>query len=426
MVLIVPILCVGVEKRAGAQVSPAIYTFTGNSGILSETRFRRKIPGEGLTVGPLRFHPFLGVAEVYTDNAFRVDTNKQSDFVHTISPGIQGQLKLGKRHEFLVDYRAHQQYSQRFSVNNVLSQEAFGLLTLDFPGDLTVDLQGGHVEGFDPRGSVLDIQENDITTWNTNTFLGRVEWFGSSFGLGLTASSTSRNFENNNQALPRDRWSHTANFTIFGSITSKTSALLNFGLEKEIYDQNKQLDSFTYGVSAGLRWSVTGKTTGNIRAGYSVLNFDRARVEQPSGSELNSGGDKVEALSITGDFRWSPTTRLNINIRPFRSIEQSAVFDTSTFVRTGVFIRARQAIGARTSLTGTFRFSQDEFEEDDDRSSSSGDRRDFRVLGGIGIDYRAVRWLGIRFNYNYEQRNSNFDRFDFYANTIMISIQGLL
>ena len=167
-------------------------------------------------VGPLKLHPFLGVAEIYTDNAFKTKANRQSDFIHTVSPGVQAQLKLGRRHRFVVDYRASQQFSQRFSNNNVLSQDVFSRLSLNLLGDLKVDLQGGHTEGFDPRGSELDIQQTDITTWNTNSFLGSAEWFGTSVGFNLTVGSTSWNFENNSQDLTRDRWSHTTDFTVFG------------------------------------------------------------------------------------------------------------------------------------------------------------------------------------------------------------------
>ena len=33
-------------------------------------------------------------------------------------------------------------------------------------------------EGFIPRGSELDIQQPDITKWNTNHFIGQAEYLG--------------------------------------------------------------------------------------------------------------------------------------------------------------------------------------------------------------------------------------------------------
>ncbi len=43
---------------------------------------------EGVRVGPLTLHPFMGMAELYTDNVLRTQA-KQSDFITTVAPGIQ-------------------------------------------------------------------------------------------------------------------------------------------------------------------------------------------------------------------------------------------------------------------------------------------------------------------------------------------------
>ena len=45
----------------------------------------RAIPGDGVLVGPLRLHPHMGVAQMYTDNVFRTNSNKISDFLTTLA-----------------------------------------------------------------------------------------------------------------------------------------------------------------------------------------------------------------------------------------------------------------------------------------------------------------------------------------------------
>ena len=47
-----------------------------------------------MLAGPVRLHPFMGVAEMYTDNVFRTNS-KRSDFFTTLAPGIQAQLPIG-------------------------------------------------------------------------------------------------------------------------------------------------------------------------------------------------------------------------------------------------------------------------------------------------------------------------------------------
>ncbi len=72
------------------------------------------IQEEGILAGPVRLHPFMGVAEMYTDNVFRTNS-KRSDFFTTLAPGIQAQLPIG-RHIFVADYRTNLQFYHRTPV----------------------------------------------------------------------------------------------------------------------------------------------------------------------------------------------------------------------------------------------------------------------------------------------------------------------
>ena len=143
--------------------------------IVSVEQFRQRLPGEGLKIGRVEVNPFLGVGEVYTDNVFRRDTRRKSDFLTAIAPGIQGYLPFGGTHSLLLDYRAAQFLYAKFNENNALAQNGLGHLTLNFPGGLNINLQGGHVEGFDPRGSEVDSQQRDITKWRGDNIRTQVD-----------------------------------------------------------------------------------------------------------------------------------------------------------------------------------------------------------------------------------------------------------
>ena len=201
-------------------------------------------------------------------------------------------------------------------------------------------------------------------------------------------------------------------------MTPTISTLLGANISNNTYDENKQLDSFSYGVFTGFELAPSRLLSGEFRIGYTILNFDRAPVEQPPGSDLSNGGKQQENLTMRGLFNWRPTSRLSLQIRPFRLIRQSAVFDTSTFVQTGVVISARQALTDRLAVGGSFRYQNLNFEEG---------RTDNRFRWRMGLEYRTVKWLGFRLDYIFAKRTSNEeDRFEFYSNSIMISVQGLL
>ncbi len=408
------------ESWAQSFSNSGSFSFTGTHNPLRRPIFREFLPGEGLKVGPVQIHPFLGLAEVFTDNVFRTKTNRKSDFLTTIAPGIQAYMPFGGRHSFLLDYRAAQFLYNKFTENNVLTQHGVGHLEFDFPGGLKVNIQGGHVEGFDRRGSALDIQDRDITKWRTSSFLGQTRWYGPRGSIRLRSRYTRWHYKNNGQDSIRDRKNTRADITGFINATSSISGLLGASISNNTFDENIQLDSFTYGVFTGFEIEPTKKLSGEVRVGYSILNFDRAPIssdQQPPGSVLSQGGDAREALTVRGILIWRPTSRQYFNLQPFRLIRQSAVFNSSTFIQTGFSLLGTHKILDRLSLRGRIYYSNDKFEED---------RRDNRFQWQVGLDYRTIKWLGFRLNYIFDRRSSNQNRFDYYSNTIMLSVQALL
>lgn len=376
------------------------------------------LTGEGLKVGPVQLHPFLGVAEVYTDNVFRRDTNRRSDFLTTIAPGLQALLPFGGgRHSFLLDYRAGQFLYKKFSENNALAQDAQGHVSLNFPGGLKMDFQGGHTEGFDPRGSEVDTQQQDITKWNINSFLSQISYSGPGAGVRLRASYIDLHYKNNGQAPRRDRTRLRTDVQFLANLTPSTSALIGALITDYQYDKNKQLDGFAYGVFTGFEIAPSRLLSGNFNIGYTVLNNDRAPLPQPPSSGLSAGGKQQKALYMDGNLFWNPTSRSSVSAYPFRYITQSAVFNTATFIQTGVSISARHVLTERLAMRGNFYFANFDFDDG---------RNDNLFRWRIGPEYRAIKWLGFKLDYIFDKRYSNQSNFNFYGNTIMLSIQGFL
>ena len=410
-----------------------VFYFSSTHNPLRSPIFREFLPGEGLKVGRAQIHPFLGVAEVFTDNVFRTDTRRKSDFLTTIAPGIQALLPFGGgKHSLLLDYRAAQFLYSKFDENNVYAQTGAGRAAFKFPGGLEINFQGGHVEGFDPRGSAVDIQAQDITKWRATSILGNARLRGPRGSIRLRSRYTRLHYKNNGQDSSRDRKNARARFTVFLEATPTVSALFGARISNNSYDQNKQLDSFSYGVFTGFELAPSRLLSGEVRVGYSILNFDRAPIipldpapvapapidkgNQLLNDGLSLGGKQQERLTLNGRLYWRPTTRRSFRLRAFRNIRQSAVFDTSSFVQTGVSIQATQQVTDRFGLRGSFLYSNSNFKPG---------RTDNRFRGRIGLRYRTVQWLGFTLNYYFAKRTSTESQFEFYSNTISVSAQAL-
>ena len=207
-------------------ITPEVFYFTGSqTAFLFQGILREPLPveSEGLKVGRVKIHPFLGTAGVFTDNVFRTKTNRENDFLTVIAPGMQASLPFGGRHSFLLDYRAAQLLWARFTENNAYAGNGVGHLKLNFPGGLVFDFQGGRTDGFDPRGSELDIQEEDITKWRLHTFLSQATLSGRRGSILLQSLYADLHFKNNGQAPIRDRKRIGGNLQVFLNATPTIS-----------------------------------------------------------------------------------------------------------------------------------------------------------------------------------------------------------
>ena len=409
----------------GALYSTPLFPWTGYYPLYPGA-FTQILPEEGILVGPVGLHPFFGAAEMFTDNVFRT-TDKRSDFFHTLAPGIQAQVPFARRHVFVADYRTNIQYYQRTPSNNVQDQTASGRLQFNFANDLKLDLQGEHKLGHDPRGSAVDTQAVEVNKWTTDSFIGRALYTGGQIGAMLTVQSLRWNFLNNNQAIIRNEITNYAGLRVQGAVFPNTSALLDFGVRQDIYDQNKNLDSALYTVSTGARWEVTGSTAGEILIGYQFLKYTNAQINQPGPflSAFQRDQDSFSSFFISGRLFWSPISQLTFTLQPYRAVQPVVVSGTSFYTATGVNLSGAYAVTERTDLIGNLGFERDDFSSPAGTTGVTPDRSDTLKNIAIGLNYRAVKWIGIGLQYIFEHRDSTIERFNYQANTFMVSAQTL-
>jgi Putative beta-barrel porin 2 len=413
----------------GALYSTPLFPLTGYYALYPGTLIR-PLPGDHPKIGPVRIHPFVGFAEMYTDNVFRVNARKQSDVFHTAAPGIQAQLPFGREHLVMLDYRTNLQFYERTPSNNVDDQTAAGSLNLHFPGGLRVDLQGEHKVGHDPRGSAVDTQALEVNKWVTDTFTGQTQLAGSRTIVVLTTQALRWRYLNNDQDLIRDRLVGTASLTVFRRVLPKTFALVNVGVVKTVYDHNKNVDGTLYTMSGGAKWNLTEKMSGELQVGYQYLRFDHAerRESDPRLSRFNREQDSFSNLYLSGHLNWKPTSRSHIVLQPYRATIQDVVGAAVFFTATGANLSVSHHMLERLQLTSNIGVEHDSFSQATINGVVINDptRRDIVTTVGAGLNYRTVRWLGLGLQYTFEHRDSTQSMFSYEANTVMVAVQAAL
>jgi len=364
---------------------------------------------------------------MYTDNVFRTNNNKISDFATTLAPGIQAELPFAGFHSFLIDYRTNIQFYSRSPSNNVQDQTATGGFKFNFPGGLNLDLQGSHKLGHDPRGSAVDnvvVQGLDVNKWTANGFTGQAEYLGAQSSIGLNVQTIRWDYLNNNQGPSRDRLTNNAGLTFTRNVTGKTSLLAYAGALQTIYDQNKNLDNVIYTISGGGTWNATEMTSGEIRAGYQIVQFSRAQVNQPP--PLNSFSrdkDNYSNFYFMGRLNWQASPLSRISLQTYRTVQQIGTANSLFITVTGVNLTGRHDLTDNTTLNLNLGFEEDDFQSP---SSGGSNRIDKLMNVAVGMNYQAVKWVGLGVQYIYEDRNSNQNPFTYQANTVMLSAQVLL
>ena len=138
-----------------------------------------------------------------------------------------------------------------------------------------------------------------------------------------------------------------------GRVLPNTSALIDFSVANEIYDQNKNLDNAIYTAGVGAKWDLSEVTAGEILVGYQFLKFTNAQTAQPGPvlSQFSRDQDSFANPFIAGRLYWNPIPRLTLTLQPFRAIQQTVVLGTSFFTATGVNLSATHALTDRMDLT---------------------------------------------------------------------------
>jgi Putative beta-barrel porin 2 len=214
--------------------------------------------------------------------------------------------------------------------------------------------------------------------------------------------------------------------TFFGDVTGKTSVLTTVSALQQIYDQNKNLDSVLYQISGGPTWNPSELISAQILVGFQYLQYTLAQVNQPPPflSQYTRSKDSFQNFFFMGNLNWRPTSLLTITLQPYRTIQQTVVLGNLFFTVTGVNLGASHTLTDDTTLTLNLGLEEDQFESASG-STTGGDRTDHLKNVAVGVKYRAVKWVGLGFQYIFEDRSSTQDQFEYQANTFMVSAQTL-
>lgn len=377
-------------------------------------------PGKGnIKIGPVEVHPYLGLTETYSDNVYRNFGNRssESDFITTLSPGIQFLMPL-QRHSIQLGYQADVNWFARNSGTNYTNQKGGGAINLDFVGGLTFNLSDYYSDAHIPRKAKdgnnsstdpfrdLPYTINDFNAMAKYRFIDRwaVEGRYNNYDYAY------KNSFDNQGDYKRDTYGG----SLYYRFTPKIDAVLDYNYGTIQYKNNNTFSNSIQSAYLGLTFDPSSKLRGYGKLGWAKKDYDiNVAGRNNSFSAFSSLIDLTYTLSRYDDFSFKANRVI------LEDVDTNTAY-TDTDI--SLFYKHILAWNEKVSLNANVGYGTAKFEADTtDIDGSVKTRDDKRYFGGVGIGYALQRWLNLGLNYRYTNNDSNFLNYNYKENRVWVS-----
>ncbi len=383
-------------------------------------------------------HPFLAVTEYWTDNVFDTHDNKKSDFATVISPGIYLALpgmkeritpietlditpggaaltrygvQYPRRFQAYLYYRADiERYADTESLNYT-SHTVEGVLQYNMRGGLSLEVDDQFVKSRTQRGTGFSFE---LDKFYGNLFatsakyeisdrtLVRVDY--SNYYIHFIAPENSF----------RNRDDNTVSAYFFYKLWPKTSIFAEYDFVDITYNDAVLSNSNEHHFFLGLRWDITDKTKGAVKAGYGIKEF--------SNSNISNHNDTY--LEAQLDHKFTPKTTLII--KGSRKTDEPDIAQANFIVANTV--EATLLHRLTTKVTGSLDLSYTNEKYEGAPITFGGETKSLNDQfwrAGVAVQYEFKDWLKFDLGYAYSERDSNISALSYTNNTVFLRASAI-
>jgi hypothetical protein len=378
-------------------------------------------PPASIPIGPIFVYPELELAVKRDSNiALQPAATRRADTIWYLRPAVRLEAKQGPS-LYDTGYRGDYGRYQTQTTNNFENHELFAnaFLTLDARNYLK--LKGQYQDRVDPPGT-LNIGATLIPSEWQQRSGSMLYSFGAQDAQGkieLEAGALNKRYVNNRfatAALDNVRRDYGGTFLLrvqpktYATFTAKQSAY-------HYLQPGSTLNSKDTFYLVGARWDVTSATSGRFSVGRQTKRFENTGI---AAGRTNFSGGAWEVGAY-----WKPLTYSTLDLKAQRR--------TNEFTGAGDFV-VNQSYQLQwmhdwtsqltSSLTGIR--SDDRFRNAPVALAGGAQRHDVTKVGGLGISYKARRWLKFGAEYSYTTRDSNDANLGYQRRQLMLSVSATL
>jgi hypothetical protein len=368
-------------------------------------------------VGPVLVSPYLEYNGIYRSNIYQTSTDKRSDFVNAVFPGLRLELPVAGRHKVSVGYLGNYFIYSENDRQSHYDHNVNADIAVNFRGGLSLRLGNTFRAATEERtaetGRQRDYRRLNPYFLATYAFADRWKLQGSYLFDYLDFA----------EAVDRvnEYREHTGGLTLYYKFWPKTSALVQYIITAREYPFSPRGDNVSHSPLVGLTWDPTAKLTGTVKFGYTVKKYDRDLPGRDNSPDS-------WAMSLQTLYRYSRYTTLTLTAQ--RSIQEDVDLAANNAYRnTAVYVSWNHEWHYFRSLVYlTFGYSKNHYLGPtlDPLSGERKSREDDLLSLGGGLSRPFTRFFRVRLDYQYLDRSSNLGGFSYNEHRFLCGIQASL
>ncbi len=384
------------------------------------------------------FHPSLSLSEVYTDNLFnQPSSNAQEEFITVVTPGLwlafPGQLKPAaplntdttsaggltmsrfgedddRPFQAFLNYEAAIKSNKNFSSEDITTHMLHGLLRGTLTSGLSLELADVFNKNHDAYATGSSVGQNEFTS-NLIGLKADIP-IGERFKLRLAYSNFLVDYDTIANNF-RDRSDNSVTGYLYYALSQKTKLFTQYSFLDVGYDNNVTSDNTQQHVYMGIDYSISEKVQAMVKLGYGSQDRDGA---------LDGREDFI--YEVQADYQF--TQKNNLNIAVLRKLKESDAVGTNGILGSSFYATFSQMLGQRLVASAVAGWSRDEYDGLTTVGIKTAEREDDYLTLSLSLGYAMQKWFEISGGYNYVQRDSNFNNFDYDSNGLFINLTGKL
>ncbi|MGD0485593.1 MAG: outer membrane beta-barrel protein [Syntrophorhabdales bacterium] len=366
--------------------------------------------GAAIEYGHFTLLPELDLQEMFRSNLFLTQSDKKSDYVTTVTPGMGLKYLFGQS-SFDLGYKVGFVDFAKYSANNYQDHRANGLLHLVAPGGLEFTLGDNFTKSTIERIQLMTHQmpfhDNFLNAAAAYSFADR--W------------KIEAKYNREDLAFDeyRDRYAEYTNNLVGASLyyrfLPRMSGLVEYDYAAKDFVSDRLADHKDRLAYLGVAFDPAGKLKGNFKVGYGWKEFDTTVAGRD-----NSPRNWIMAGQLVDDL----DARTSLTLDALRALADDTMLLNASYVNTLMTLTLQHFFTGKIGATAAISYQERAYIDNltEPVTGALKKRSDEIWSGGAAAFYNIQKWLQARLEYQYRDAHSTFDQYSYTDHRIMFKI----